>query len=525
MKNKRQIINIVNFIRGFDSEPMPEGETYHTVLEQIKLIDKYNFKSTFLIQYDALTFPEYQKLMPSLDRERYEIGVWFEIHKPLAEDCGIKWRGKKEWDGHVHCGFPMGYSKEERAKMIDKLFEKFREVLGYYPRVLGSWFFDTFTARYIQEKYGLDALCNCKEQYGTDGYTLWGGYYGQAYYPSKSNVFIPAQNEEQQIDVPLFRMLGSDQVYQYDYGVKSDYSPRSSQAVITLEPVYHDAGGGLPEWVDWYMRENFNGECLSFGYAQAGQENSFGWQRMKDGLRYQFELFDKLEKENKIEIETLGESGRWFKNTYSKTPVSAITAHSAYDDPDKDSVWYCSKHYRINLYGENQHFRIRDLHIFDEDFEDPFENDICTKNDAVYESLPAIDGFIYSGNGVRAGMYFTDKKSGEELQYNNMIFTEKSYNIAEIEFKGENGSVIFTLDEHEIEISAENDFVIQNKIGRREDTHGSFFPDICKCSPKELTLTYKGRKYTIVLSCGEFIDEKNITSEKGKIKAIFKLIK
>ena len=92
MENKRQIINIVNFIRGYNSEPQPEGETYRTVLEQIKLIDKYNFKSTFLIQYDALTFPEYQKLMPSLDKERYEIGVWFEIHKPLAEDCGITGR-------------------------------------------------------------------------------------------------------------------------------------------------------------------------------------------------------------------------------------------------------------------------------------------------------------------------------------------------------------------------------------------------------------------------------------------------
>lgn len=516
MEKKRQILNIVNFIRGYNSEPQPEGETYRTVLEQIKLIDKYNFKSTFLIQYDALTFPEYEKLMPSLDKNRYEIGVWFEIHKPLAEDCGIEWKGEREWDGHVQFGFPMGYSKENRAKMVDKLFEKFYEVMGYYPRVFGSWFFDSFTIRYISEKYGLDALCNCKEQYGTDGYTLWGGYYGQAYYPSKTNVFIPAQSEKEQLHVPLFRMLGSDQVYQYDYGMNKDSSARASQSVITLEPVYKKAGGGLPSWVDWYLKENFNGECLSFGYAQAGQENSFGWNAMKDGLRYQFEEFSKLEKENKIVIETLGESGKWFKNTYKSTPASTITAHSAFDDPNKDSVWYCSKNYRINLYGENNHLRIRDLHIFDESIEDPFENTVCKENYAVYETLPVIDGFLFSGNRIKSGVYFTDKEKGNELSYDEMIFKDKSDGKCEVRFVSSNGDLVFELSENEITITGEKDFVIENKIGRKSE----FLPDVCNISDTELVLGYKNKKYSVKLLSGNFVNEKIIKSENCRIKAV-----
>ena len=155
------------------------------------------------------------------------------------------------------------------------LFEKFKEVFGYYPRVFGSWLFDSYTIRYISDKYGLDAICNCKEQYGTDGYTLWGGYYGQGYYPSRTNCFMPAQTKEEQIPAPLFRMLGSDQVYQYDFGMDRDSGAAGVQGVITLEPVYcgNSGGGGVPKWVDWYLRENFNGECLSFGYTQAGQGN------------------------------------------------------------------------------------------------------------------------------------------------------------------------------------------------------------------------------------------------------------
>lgn len=517
MEQKRQIINIVNFIRGYNSEWQPFGETYLTVKNQIKLIDQYNFKATFLIQYDALTFKWYQELMPKLDKDRYEVGVWFEVHKSLCEACGIKWRGRRNWDGHVHCGFSMGYTNEEKEKLLDKLFEQFKSVMGYYPRVLGSWFFDTFTARYVSEKYGIDAFCNCKEQYGTDGYTLWGGYYGQAYYPSKKNMFIPAQNEENQIPVPLFKMLGSDQVYQYDFSMSDDFSPAKSQSVITLEPVYHDYGGGLPKWVDWYLKENFNGECLSFGYAQAGQENSFGWQKMKDGLIYQFALFDKMQKEGKITIEQLGETGRWYKEKYSITPASAITAHSAYDDEDKDTVWYCTKNFRINLYGEDGSIRIRDLHIFDEDIEDPFEHEVCKENYAVYDTLPVVDGYLYNGNGVRSSVYFYDKKTGKELSYDEMIFDDKGDGKCEVKF----GNITFDLTEDSVNISSNKDFVIQNKIGVTNE----FSPSIESVEDTKIALSYKGNKYEIVLTDGRFCDKMTIESTDCKIGAKFVLVK
>jgi len=202
-----------------------------------------------------------------------------------AERCGIPWTGRYPWEWHIHCGFSLGYDNAQREQLADVLFDKFREVFGCYPRTLGSWLFDTHTIRYLSEKYGLDAISNCKKQCGTDGYTLWSGYYGQGYYPSKNNVFMPAQTEAQQMNVQMFRMLGSDHVYQYDLGVSLEDGADVCQRVFMLEPVYTGGGGGgEPKWVDWFPRENNNGGCLSFGYAQAGQENPFGWQRMKNGL-------------------------------------------------------------------------------------------------------------------------------------------------------------------------------------------------------------------------------------------------
>lgn len=509
MKNKRQIINIVNFIRGFDSETQPPLETYYTVKNQIKLIEKYDFKTTFLIQYDALQMEHFRDLMLSLDKDRYEIGVWFEVIKPLAEDAGVEWKCDREWSGLCNCGYAMAYDLDTRKKMIDLVFDQFKSIFGYYPRVFGAWFYDTFTARYINDKYGLDAFCNCKEQYGTDGYTLWGGYYGQAYYPSRNNVFIPAQNKENQMDIPVFKMLGSDQVYQYEFGRNEDLSPRKSQSVITLEPVYHDAGGGLPKWVDWYLKENFNGECLSFGYAQAGQENSFGWQKMKDGLTYQFELFDKLQKEGKIEIEQLGITGRWYKSQYDLTPASAITAHSAYDDDNKDTVWFCNKNYRINVHGDNNEVFIRDFHIFDEQIADQFDTKNCEETFAVYESLPLVDGFLYSGNNIRSGAFIYDKQ-GNRCRYNKMIFKELSTNQCEIRFD----NIKFVLKEDIIEIIANDDFYIENIIARKSD----FVPTLIVQKDSYIELSYLNRKYGLKLVEGKFKNNKTISSINNRIK-------
>ncbi len=507
MKKKRQIINIINFIRAI--EPRNASiDLLYTTKKQIELMEKYQFSGTFLIQYDALLLPEYQDLLKSLDPERYEIGIWYEVVRPLTEKCGIEWNGRWDWDWHCHCGFPIGYDISQREALIDEFFAKFKEVFGYWPRVFGSWMFDSHTIRYMNDKYGLDAICNCKEQYGTDGYTLWGGYYGQAYYPARNNIFMPAQTEDQKLDVPLFRMLGSDPVYQYDFGMDPD-SGAQVQGVITLEPVYNGHGGGVPKWVDWYLQENFNGDCLSFGYAQAGQENPFGWDSMKDGLIYQFAQFDRLQKEGKIEIEPFGKTGRWFKETYKDTPPSAITAHSAYDDPGKNSLWYCTKHYRVNLYGDSKAMRIRDIHLFDETYGDLFNDAVCFGNEATYETLPWVDGNRHSGNGILAGMYIL--RDGKEIPFpGSMELKEVTENYAAEVTCGE---MTFGLLNDILCIKAPWDFVLEQRVGYEND----HMPEITVADEKTLQLSYDGHNYHVQLLRGKFTSARTIASEDGYI--------
>lgn len=507
---KRQIVNIVNFIRA--CEPREVVDLYEPVLEQIRVMRENGLRGTFLVQYDTLLDNRFTDILKSLDPAQFELGVWHEIVQPETEKLGIEWHGRYPWDWHAHCGFSVGYTKHQREMLVDELFETFRAVFGYFPRVFGSWFFDSHTARYVADHYEVDAFCNCKEQYGTDGYTLWGGYYGQAYYPSRTNVFMPAQTETEQLNVPLFRMLGSDPVYQYDYGMDYTGENSSAQGVITLEPVYGIAGGSNHKWVDWFLRENYNGDCLTFGYAQAGQENSFSWPKMKGGIEYQFPIFAALQKAGKLCVEPLGETGRWFKQQYRETAPSAITAHTAYDDDGKNSVWYCSKYYRLNAYNDKGFFRIRDLHLFDERFPDPFEDRVCVANDATYDTLPYADGNRYSGNGVLAGIRVVNAASGAEIPAEALRFTDLGDGNVELDF----GAIRLTLMENSFTVNSDRPFRLENRIGQ----DGGCLPEVTAEEPQKVSFRYKGTAYALRLDVGRFEGPNTICSENNRVTVL-----
>src|ERR1044072_3915220 len=188
-----KIVNIVNFIRLLEprDQQITKDVLYQTVVQQVNIMRKYHLTGTFLLQYDALMDPHYQDLLGKLPRDSFEIGAWWEVPQPLIEKAGLKWRGRYPWDWHADVGFSTGYTPAEREKIADVYMESFKSIFGYYPRSVASWFIDAHTLQYLYDKYRIVASANCKDQYGTDGYTLWGGYWNQAYYPSKINSYMP----------------------------------------------------------------------------------------------------------------------------------------------------------------------------------------------------------------------------------------------------------------------------------------------------------------------------------------------
>ena len=406
-----KIVNIINFIRLLEprDSSVTQDVLYQTVVRQVQILKQYKLKGTFLLQYDALMDERYQKLLKALDPEEFEIGAWLEIPQPLVEKAGLPWRGRYPWDWRANIGFTTGYTPEERERLVAAYMLDFKRVFGYFPKSVGSWFIDAHSLQFLFSKYHIVASCNCKDQYGTDGYTLWGGYWNQAYYPSSINAYMPAQDAEHQIPVPIFRMLGSDPVRQYDQGLG-----RTRQGVITLEPVYPEAGGDST-WVSWYFKEFVQGACMEFEYAQAGQENSFTWNAMAKGFAIQMPLIARLRDENKIQVETLSASGEWFTRHFSLTPATAVTVNEDIKGSNRKTIWFNSRFFRLNLLWENDNLRIRDIHLFNEKLAARYETKKATSNECSFFTLPFVDGYLWSNESTRAGLRFKFIQGGKEM--------------------------------------------------------------------------------------------------------------
>ena len=507
------IINFVNFIRQV--EPRDERFTneylFQTTANELAQLNEYGFRGTFLLQYDALVDSAYQQLMKEAKEKGHEVGAWWEITEPHVRDAGMTWRGRYPWDWHANVGFATGYTPEERERLVDTYMNRFHEIFGSYPESVGSWFIDAHTLQYFSDKYGITASCNCKDQYGTDGYTLWGGYWNQAYYPSRVNAYMPAQTSEGQIPVPVFRMLGSDPVLQYDNALDSRV-----QGVITLEPVYtgNGGGGGNRQWIEWFLPAMANSKSLGFNYIQAGQENSFGWEAMKNGLTMQMPIIRQLADEGKVRVETLAESGRWFKERYPLTPATSVTVDDDFLHDGRSAAWYDSRFYRIGLFWEGDFFVIRDIHLFDESIESDYLRQAGTSTQCVYTTLPIVDGYLWSTSDERAALRLValQGESGtEEIPVFSHSFRQTAADQLVVDQKTPYGTFTLTLTEDNITCSLRAKKKVNWAMEFTAAPKASLPFD--ELSAQEMRATWKGHPYAFHLQKGSF---ETASSSSGK---------
>lgn len=514
--NQPRIINIVNFIRQTDYRVEDsDRKLYETVCRQVELVNRYDLPATFLLEYDALINPLYQKLLKTKLRNGAEIGAWWELTQPHIEAAGLKWRGEHPWVSHANIAFSTGYTKEERERLVDAYMRKFKDVFGTYPKSVGSWYIDAHTLAYMHDRYGIEASCNCKDQIGTDGYTLWGGYWNQAYYPSRLNAYMPAQTGAGQIPVPVFRMLGSDPIYQYDDGLGNE-----RQGVISLEPVYKHAGMNR-KWVDYFFDALTDGPCLAFGYAQAGQENSFTWDNMREGLEMQMPLIDSLRRAGKVRVETLGESGRWFRKRFPLTPATAVTTVSDVRGEGNKTVWYDSRYYRANLLWEKGRFRFRDIHLFDERFKSEYLDTPGTVDRFLFYTLPFVDGFMWSKGEDRAGLSLVRTGSdghAEELRLDSPEVKERGRSVLEVSGNDQYGDTFrITLHDDRIEVSspdADRDVAWALQLHAAPGTELPF-TDV---GGKSAGAVFRGHSYSVTCSEGRF--EKAVEGDSHVLRII-----
>ncbi len=498
-----RIVNIVNFIRLLEprDSTVTEEVLYRTVWEQIQLMQENRLGGTFLLQYDALMDPRYQQLLKSLPDSLFEVGAWWEIPQPLVEKAGLHWRGRYPWDWDADVDFSSGYAPAEREQLVDTYMRDFKRIFGHYPKSVGSWFIDAYTLNYMYKKYGIVASCNCKDQIGTDGYTLWGGYWNQAYYPSQTDAYMPAQDEQHQIPVPIFRMLGSDPIRQYDSGLGSN-----GQGVVTLEPVY-PFGGGDATWIAWYFQQFVQGACMGFNYVQAGQENAFTWKEMAKGLEMQFPLIAKLRDQGLVKVETLGASGKWFKHQYKVTPSTSVSFLEDMAGQHKKTVWFDSRYFRLNLLWDSGSLRIRDIHVFDQHLSDNVK-----KEDGAYPlfALPFVDGFVWSDRSKVAGLRFkvNDGRGEVDMRGGQPYVADSVPGHLLISWPLEGYTAVLHMDITEMEIQIHMSGDAPSSWSLNLSTASGAVLPFQAIAPHRVTCRYRGTDYSVNAVKGLF--------EKGK---------
>ncbi len=417
-KGALRAVNIMNFIRA--SEPRGPMDLMLPVKEQMELIQKHRFPATWLLQYDALVSGPFVKYLRDNMPDTHETGLWFEMNRALTDEAGVAWRGKPEWewDYHVPVAYTIGYTSAERRKLADAAMKGFKQTWGRTPKSVAAWNLDAWTMAHLSDEYGVEAFAVCRDQIATDGFTIWGAPIA-GYYPSRINAWSPALAKANQIPTPVFRLLGQDPVYAYEQRYRLEPTAPDSGAVLnmidTMEPVW--PSGRSTTFIRNFLRTLAEAPCGEFAYAQLGQENSFGWPEMEKGYRIQMEELAKFQGDGALKVETMGATGRRFREVFPTTPMQAqIVLSDPFDrnDPAVRTVWYQSRFYRANLHLNGREIYFRDIVVYSDRYAQPFLKTPVTNHGIQQRMLSVLDGHHWSESDDKraAGRIFLQHKDG-----------------------------------------------------------------------------------------------------------------
>lgn len=434
------IVNIYNFIRMSHMEPSRFlWDDFETLRRELITVKQFGFPGTYALKYDALMEPRYQALLGEYLDENDEIGAWWEISEPLCRRAGVPFRGhqrEERYDDRVDSAYAIGYAPAERKRLVDAYMADFHEIFGTYPKTIGAWVLDSVTFQYAVENYGVAGGAICRDQLGTDGFTLWGGWPNGLYYPSVHNEFIPARTPECQIPAPMFRLLGPDPIYNFEAQAREGL-----QGVYTLEPSW--LIGRDPKWIRWFFTNLTEEDALGIGYAQVGQENNFLWENIQPGLAPQLAVLAELAGKGAIRVEPMGATARWFREQYRLTPPMSFQASRDWDESRNLSAqWYACANYRLGLLWEEGHLRIRDLFLYDETYPSRYLSGPMQGTKSLFDALPVLSPQLM-GLSPRPFLRLRSP-DGAELS-GNVAYTALSENTAQAILTGEAGEFRLTM--------------------------------------------------------------------------------
>lgn len=504
--NKLAIVNIYNFVRKSHEEPSRFIiDDFETLENQLTVLAKFNLPSTVALKYDALMDEEYQKLIKTYKKDNeLEISAWWEITAELCDRAGVKFRGERaeEYDDRVDSAYSIAYEPEERIKIVDAYMQDFKGIYGIYPESIGSWVLDECTLEYAKEQYGIVAAAVCRDQIATDGFTLWGGYPNGPYYPSVNNLNVPAQEEEQQINLPTFRLLGPDPIFMFEQNVRD-----SIFGVHTLEP---SSISGRGDRIPWTFARITDEDAVGINYLQVGQENNFLWPNIAPGYIPQIEAVNKLRAEGKLLVQTMAETAKFFRESFKLTPPMSYQGNTDWSTDQLEALNYASSEYRLSFLYEEQRLRIRDFFKFDENYKSRYLDESIKTAASFYDCPPLLFPQLWKKEyGERPFIKLLDAEGAELDEIDKISFNAIDAYSSEINAQNKDDEINIKMFPDRVEFSGKFSLFFE------------YLPVLKSVENKKIHLEYEAFPYELELVKGEFeklsADSVKINSEEDQI--------
>ncbi len=335
-----QFITIVNPVRvsTYTSDPVA------SLRAQYGIISQYQLPATWLLTYNVLNRPDMVTELKKFSSNQ-EFGIFLEVTPEFSKVAGVEYHNTGSWH-FANAVFLSGYTQEERIKLIDAVFSKFKQEFGYYPQSVGAWWVDSFSLKYMHDKYGVIANLGVADQYSTDNYQVWGTYWSTPYYPSKLHAGIPVGNADNKIGVVTLQWAPREPRQGY---YSSLYSTQDYSTTPKLDINY------FTKLVDLYSRKGEN----QFSQITVGLESDFPPNVYQGEYAKQMQV---VSQKSALKV-TMSQFAKWYTDKFPDiSPEQKI---------DFDGmIWYQSPFYRLGIDKTNG--KIIDFRVYPPDLREPY---------------------------------------------------------------------------------------------------------------------------------------------------------
>ena len=165
------VVTVINPIRGSEWHGN-KVDLLASLKGQWEAVHDEKVNATWLWQYTALEDDRLVNFAKE-SMSNQEFGLFLELDRNTVAKANVLYRGQ----GPLYASdglLLVSYDRDERRRLIDALFAKFKEKFGYYPKTVGAWWIGADSLTYMQKKYGIVAAMKAADQFDLDAYSIWG---------------------------------------------------------------------------------------------------------------------------------------------------------------------------------------------------------------------------------------------------------------------------------------------------------------------------------------------------------------